>query len=141
MISNKLSHFDKVFGRLFFSKCAFRHSEMIDDAKIGRASSKKRLFFLRGWYVHLFFYWFFQRFLFHILVKPLKMMINAPSLYRRRYHVLLPELSNTVSDWNTDQTKRIDACGSCGNLIWNPFNFQTIQGVDFGGTPKPCDLF
>ena len=45
MISNKLSHFDKVFGRHFFSKCAFRHSEMIDDAKIGRASSKKRLFF------------------------------------------------------------------------------------------------
>ena len=33
------------------------------------------------------FYWFFQRFLFHILVKPLKMMINAQSLYRRRYHV------------------------------------------------------
>ena len=87
MISNKLSHFDKVFGRHFLTKCAFRHSEMIDNAKIGRASSKKRLFFLRGSYVHLFFYWFFQRFLFHILVKPLKMMINAPSLYRRRYHV------------------------------------------------------
>ena len=39
--------------------------------------------------MHLFFYWFFQRFLFHILVKPLKMMINAPSLYRRRYRVFV----------------------------------------------------
>ena len=67
MISNKLSHFDKVFGRHFFSKCAFRHSEMIDDAKIGRASSKKRLFFLRGWYVHLFFTGFFNVFCFTYL--------------------------------------------------------------------------
>ena len=88
MISSKFSHFDKVFGCHFWTKCPFRHREMIGQAKIWRASSKKRLFSLQVWCMHLFFYRFFQRFLFHTLLKPLKMMMNAPSLYRRRYHVL-----------------------------------------------------
>ena len=48
MVSYKFSHFDKVFGCHFWIKCAFRHSEMIDLSKIGRASSKKRLFFKVG---------------------------------------------------------------------------------------------
>ena len=91
MISYKFSHFDKVFAGHFWTKCAFRHSEMIDLLKIGRASSKKRLFFLKVGtvYMHLFFYWFFQRFLFHTLLKPLKTMMDAPSLYRRLYRVLV----------------------------------------------------
>ena len=68
MISNKLSHFDKVFGRHFFSKCAFRHSEMIDDAKIGRVSSKKRFFFfLEAGMCICFFTVFFNVFCFTYL--------------------------------------------------------------------------
>ena len=62
MISNKLSHFDKVFWRHFFSKCAFRHSEMIDDAKIGRASSKKTPIFFKRLVCAFVFLLFFSTF-------------------------------------------------------------------------------
>ena len=33
----------------------------------------------------------------------------------------------------------------CGNLVWNPLDFQTAKRSvpkleDFAGTPRPCDL-
>ena len=62
MISNKLFHLGKVFGRHFWTKCEFRQSELTEDAKIGRASSKKRLFFLKGRYFHFIFSLVFSTF-------------------------------------------------------------------------------
>ena len=64
MVSYQFSHCDKVFECHFWIKCAFHHSEMIDLSKIGRASSKRRLFLFKSWYMHLFFYIFYMFLLF-----------------------------------------------------------------------------